>query len=102
MRDALLITFLGILFYLALATILGSLNDHVSRMQTKAGAQSQSLDAASKRSELLLTNTKILRSEVLDTDIAEATMRLQQLSLNYQAMYSSVSKISRLSLVNYI
>jgi flagellar hook-associated protein 3 FlgL len=60
------------------------------------------LDAASQRSELLLLNTQILRSEVLDTDVAEASMRLQQLSLNYQAMYSSISRISQLSLVNYL
>jgi flagellar hook-associated protein 3 FlgL len=82
--------------------IIDDLNDHVSRMQTQAGAQSQSLDAASQRSELLLLNTQILRSEVLDTDVAEASMRLQQLSLNYQAMYSSISRISQLSLVNYL
>ncbi len=82
--------------------IIDDLNDHVSRMQTKAGAQSQGLDAATQRSELLLLNTETLRSEVLDTDIAEATMRLQQLSLNYEAMFSSVSKISQLSLVNYL
>jgi flagellar hook-associated protein 3 FlgL len=82
--------------------IIDDLNDHVSRMQTQAGAQSQSLDAASTRSEMLILNTRTLRSEVLDTDIAEATLRLQQLQLNYQAMFSSISRISQLSLVNYL
>ncbi len=82
--------------------IIDDLQNHVSRMQSQAGSQSQSLDAARNRSEMLLINTKILRSDVLDVDIAEATLRLQQLSLNYQAMFSSVSRISQLSLVNYL
>ena len=82
--------------------IIDDLQNHVSRMQSQAGSQSQSLDAARNRSEMLLINTKTLRSDVLDVDIAEATLQLQQLSLNYQAMFSSVSRISQLSLVNYL
>ncbi|MBD3799514.1 MAG: flagellar hook-associated protein, partial [Epsilonproteobacteria bacterium] len=38
----------------------------------------------------------------IDTDIAEATLRMQQLSLNYQALLSNITKISKLSLVNYV
>ena len=82
--------------------ILDDLNDHVNRMQTQAGAQSQTLDAAVTRTDMLIINTKTLRSDVLDTDIAEATLHLQQLQLNYQAMFSSISRISQLSLVNYL
>ena len=82
--------------------IIDNLNQHTSRMQTKAGSQSQALSAATTRSDMLILNTKVLKSEVLDTDIAEATLKLQQLQLNYQAMYSSIAKISNLSLVNYI
>ncbi len=82
--------------------IIDDLNEHVARMQTKAGSQSQSLDASVTRTDMLLINTKTLRSEVLDTDIAEATLTLQQLQLNYQAMFSTISKVSKLSLVNYI
>jgi flagellar hook-associated protein 3 FlgL len=82
--------------------IIDDLNEHVNRMQTKAGAQSQTLESATSRTDMLLLNSKILRSEVLDTDIADATLKLQQLQLNYQAMYSSVSRISKLSLVNYM
>ncbi|MEA1919798.1 MAG: flagellar hook-associated protein FlgL [Campylobacterota bacterium] len=82
--------------------IVDDLNQHVGRMQTQAGSQSQSLNSVTIRTETLLMNTKTLRSEVLDTDIAEATLHLQQLQLNYQAMFSSVSRISQLSLVNYL
>ncbi len=82
--------------------IIDDLNEHVNRMQSQAGSQSQSLSAAINRTDMLLVNTKILRSEVIDVDIAEATLQLQQLTLNYQAMFSSISRISQLSLVNYL
>ncbi|MBN2895753.1 MAG: flagellar biosynthesis protein FlgL [Campylobacterales bacterium] len=82
--------------------VIDDLGLHVSRMQTRAGAQSQSLDAAVVRTDMLLLNSNKLRSEVIDTDIAEAALKLQQLQLNYQALFSTVSKISQLSLVKYI
>ena len=81
---------------------LSDLSDHVSRMQTEAGSYSQVLTMASQRTDLLIVSTKTLQSDVIDTDIAEATLRMQQLSLNYQAFLSNISKISQLSLVNYL
>ncbi len=82
--------------------MMDDLNDHISRIQTEAGSYSQVLETSSNRSDLLIVSTKILQSDVIDTDIAEATLRMQQLSLNYQAMLSSISKVSQLSLVNYL
>ena len=82
--------------------MMDDLSDHVSRLQTESGSYSQVLQASSDRSDLLIVNTKMLQSDVIDTDIAEATLRMQQLSLNYQAMLSSISKVSKLSLVNYL
>lgn len=78
------------------------LTDHISRLQTQAGAYSQVLEASVNRTELLIISTKSLQSDVVDTDIAEATLRMQQLSLNYQALLSNISKVSKLSLVNYM
>lgn len=78
------------------------LSDHTVRMQTEAGSYSKVMQATTQRSELLIVNTKMLRSDVIDTDIAEATLRMQQLSLNYQALLSNISKVSKLSLVNYL
>jgi flagellar hook-associated protein 3 FlgL len=43
-----------------------------------------------------------LRSSTVDTDLAEASLKLAQLDLNYQAMLSTVAKVSKLSLVNYL
>lgn len=82
--------------------MMDDLSDHVSRLQTEAGSYSQVLQASSDRSDLLIVSTKKLQSEVIDTDIAEATLRMQQLTLNYQALLSNISKVSKLSLVNYL
>ena len=82
--------------------MMDDLSDHVSRLQTESGSYSQVLQASSDRSDLLIVNTKMLQSSIIDTDIAEATLQMQQLSLSYQAMLSSISKVSKLSLVNYL
>lgn len=82
--------------------MMDDLGDHVNRLQTEAGSYSQVLLASSDRTDLLITSTKSLQSDVIDTDIAEATLRMQQLTLNYQALLSNISKVSKLSLVNYL
>jgi len=78
------------------------LQSHVQRMHSKVGANSNTLNKSLERTQLLEVSTVTLRSSVIDTDVAEASLRLQQLNLNYQAMLSTVGKISKLSLVNYI
>jgi len=78
------------------------LENHVSRMHAKVGAQSNTLDTSLQRTQLLEVSTISLRSSVVDTDVAEASLKLKELTLNYQAMLSTVGKISKLSLVNYI
>jgi len=78
------------------------LSNHVSRMHAQIGSQANSLTKSLERTSLLEINTLTLRSSVVDTDLAEASMRLAQLNTNYQAMLSTVGKISQLSLVNYL
>ncbi len=78
------------------------LMDHVIGEHTQAGAQSRSLEYAVERTSTLILSSTSLRSDVIDTDVAEASLRLQQLSLNMQAIYSTTAKISQLSLVNYL
>lgn len=82
--------------------MMDDMSDHVSRLQTEAGSYSQVLQASADRTSLLIVSTKTLQSEVIDTDIAESQLKLQQLTLNYQAMLSTISKVSQLSLVNYL
>ncbi len=78
------------------------LQDHVFRMHAKVGAQSNTLNMSLERTQILEISTMSLRSSVVDTDLAEASLRLAQLNTNYQAMLSTVGKISKLSLVNYL
>lgn len=75
---------------------------HVTRSQTIVGAQSNSLNRALERTEFLKVSTMSLRSSVVDTDLAESSLRLTQLSLNFEAMLSTVGRISKLNLVNYL
>jgi len=83
-------------------SIMDDLMEHVGRAHAVVGAQSNALTNALERTQLLETSTMTLRSSVIDTDIAEASLMLTQLSLNLQAMLSTVAKVSKLSLVNYL
>ncbi len=78
------------------------LSEHMFNQHSVAGAQSNILQRTETRTDLLLVTTETLRSETIDVDFAEAALALKQLELNYEAMLSSVSKISRLSLVNFL
>jgi len=82
--------------------MMDDLQNHLFRTQSTAGAQSNTLNDSISRTGILEISTATLRSEVVDTDLAKASLRLQQLTLNYQAMLSTVGKVSRLSLVNYL
>ena len=82
--------------------MINDLHEHISRSQAKVGAQSNTLNNSLQRAELLEISTITLRSSVIDTDLAEASLRLTQLNTNYEAMLSTVGKISQLSLVNYL
>jgi len=75
---------------------------HFENKHTKNGSQTNSLQNSIERHEVLMVNTQSIRSEVLDTDVADAAVRIKQLDLNYQALLSTVSRVNSLSLVNYL
>lgn len=81
---------------------INDLQDHILSKHAKVGANSNTLERSMQRLDLLELSTQELRSATIDTDLAEASLTLQQLTLNYQAMLSTVGKISQLSLVNYL
>ncbi|MBC8237861.1 MAG: flagellar biosynthesis protein FlgL [Helicobacteraceae bacterium] len=83
-------------------TMIDNLAEHVTRSQSQVGANSNSLTKSIERTTLLEVSTKVLRSSVVEVDLAEASLQLTQLSLNYEAMLATVGKISKLSLVNYL
>lgn len=78
------------------------LADHVNKIHTKNGSQGNAFSYSIERTETLIVQAKTLRSETIDTDFAEAYLQFSTLSLNYQAMLSSIGKITQLSLVNYL
>jgi len=82
--------------------MMDDLQDHIFRAHSMVGSQSNALTLSKERVELLEISTMTLRSSVIDTDLAEASLTLTQLSLNYEAMLSTVGKVSKLSLVNYL
>lgn len=82
--------------------MLDDLQDHIFRAHSKIGAQTNALNMSLERTEILEIGSISLRSSVIDTDLAEASLTLAQLDTNYKAMLSTVSKISQLSLVNYL
>ena len=49
--------------------------------------------------EMTNTNGKYMG---FDVDMAKASMELQKLTLNYNAMLSTIAKVNNLSLVNYM
>lgn len=82
--------------------MIDDLQDHIFRAHSKIGAQTNALTMSLERTEILEIGSISLRSSVIDTDLAEASLTLAQLDTNYKAMLSTVSKISQLSLVNYL
>jgi len=66
--------------------------NHFTKEHTKIGAMSNRLGYAVERNETLKVNVQTLRSEVLDTDIGEASVRLNQLTLNFQALILQLQK----------
>lgn len=82
--------------------MMDDLQERVNRSHSQIGAQTNTLNKSLERVEMLKMSSIQLRSAVIDTDMAEASLTLAQLSTNYQAMLSTVSKISKLSLVNYL
>ncbi len=83
-------------------TMLDDLQDHIMRSHSQVGAQSNALTSSIERTEILKISSQTLRSSVIDTDLAEASLTLAQLNINYEAMLSTVGKITQLSLVNYL
>ena len=82
--------------------LIDHLYDHIIKKHTEIGAISSSLQRTEERTSMLIVHTETLKSEVIDVDMAQASLELQKLTLNYQAMLSTIAKVDGLSLVNYM
>ena len=82
--------------------LIDHIHDHVIKKQTEIGAISNSLQRIEERNNTLVVHVETLKSDVIDTDVAQASLELQKMTLNYNAMLSTIAKVNNLSLVNYM
>ena len=81
---------------------LDNLSSHFASAHTKIGVMSNNLQHSYDRASILELNVNQLKSEVTDVDLAEAIIQYEQVSLNYQAMMSTIAKVNSLTLLNYL
>ncbi|MBT0758892.1 flagellar hook-associated protein FlgL [Campylobacter lari] len=78
------------------------LQDHVRKMQTTIGAYTNNIEETNKRMTFLNINVASIKSGVTDADYGQTYMQFMQTMVSYQAMLSATSKISQISLLNYL
>jgi len=78
------------------------ITDHIRRAHAKIGAISNEFELTIERTEMLIVNTQTLMSDNIDTDLGEASMKLNSLQLSYQALLASIAKVNNLTLLNYL
>jgi len=78
------------------------LQDHIRRNHAKIGAVSNEFDLTIQRTDMLKVNVQQLQSDNIDTDIGEASMRLNSLQTSYQALLASIAKVNNITLLNYL
>lgn len=76
--------------------------DHVSKEQGKIGSYTNSLKEASHRATLLRVNVETIKTDIIGADIGEVILKLKQQLMSQEAMLHASSKISKLSLLNYM
>ena len=78
------------------------LTDHIRRSHAKIGSIGKELQLTIERTQTLKLNAQQLQSDNIDTDIGEATMKLNSLNISYQALLASIAKINNVTLLNYL
>ncbi|MBX1886163.1 flagellar hook-associated protein FlgL [Campylobacter peloridis] len=81
---------------------LDHLQDHVRKTQTTIGSYTNSIEETNKRMTFLNVNVATIKSGVTDADYGQTYMQFMQTMVSYQAMLSATSKISQISLLNYL
>lgn len=83
-------------------TMMKSAVDGLSDIRGRIGASSKVLESAKNGHEDYLTYATNLVSTLEDVDVAEATTRLAQDEVQLQASYLSLSRLSEMSLLQYL
>lgn len=76
--------------------------DHINKQHTKIGAYQNSIDNTNERSTFLEVNVKSIQNDVIGADLAESFYKLTQATMDFQAALMASSKISQISLLNYM
>ncbi|MFC2570786.1 MAG: flagellin biosynthesis protein FlgL [Campylobacter sp.] len=76
--------------------------DHVNKIHTKVGNQTNTLTQTNMHASVMEVNVKTVKADITNADYGETYMNLMQKMMSYQAMLQSVAKINQLSLLNYM
>ncbi len=82
--------------------LLDQMNNHFNTQQAKIGIRSKSLEISEQKADALKVNVLQLKSQTTEVDIAETILRLNQVTLSYEAMLQTITKVNSLSLLNYL
>ncbi len=83
-------------------TKLEQMSNHFNSAQAQIGIRSKSLEISFDKASALEVNVAKLKSEATEVDLAETILKLNQVTMSYQAMLQTISKINSLSLLNYM
>ena len=76
--------------------------DSINASHAKLGGSISSFDNYSEQNSTKILNYSIFYQEYAAADLTEAALEAQSLELIYSALYSTISKMNSLSLVNYL
>ncbi len=79
-----------------------TISANLDAQQSKIGIYSKRLDLENQKALTLQTNVKLMQSNIEDIDLAQTITKLNTLTLNYQAILSTISKVNSLSLLSYM
>lgn len=83
-------------------TQIDAASDQVTNVRASVDARASRVDLESKQSDAAATERESERSALADTDVDAAVVKLQQLSTTLSATQATFSKLSQLSLFNYL
>jgi len=79
-----------------------SIYDTINTMQAREKSRTAMIAMYSDIVSSKLTNLKTLEKEYASADIAELAIKSQSLKNTYEALYLTISRVNKLSLVNYL
>lgn len=76
--------------------------DSINAQHAKLGSINKSFEDSSVSISAKVTNLQIFNEETASADLTEAAVKAQALEMTYTALYSAISRVNSLSLVNHL